>query len=133
MSFDRHLAEIAREFPDWTIWRSDAGRWWATRHHPLTAEQRDAGYAMTVDADDPEGLRAQLRHQEGRAAPAGSAAEPAPVRPAVPEETADPGPGLASGPEPGTATPQETVPDAEAAISAPGPDPGAEPGPDPDS
>ncbi|GAA2407487.1 hypothetical protein [Nonomuraea africana] len=72
MSFDRHLAEIAREYPHWTIWRSDAGRWWATRHHPLSAEQRDAGCAMTIDADDPEGLREQLRDQErrvGHAAP----------------------------------------------------------------
>jgi hypothetical protein len=66
MSFDQHLAEIAREFPDWTIWRSDAGRWWATRHHPLTAAQRDVGYAMTIDADDPEGLREQLRKQQDR-------------------------------------------------------------------
>lgn len=67
MSFDRHLAEIAREFPHWTIWRSDAGRWWATRHHPLNAEQRAAGCAMTIDADDPDGLREQLLDQERRA------------------------------------------------------------------
>ncbi|MEV7008314.1 hypothetical protein [Streptosporangium sp. NPDC051022] len=64
MSFDRHLAEIAREFPEWTIWRSDAGRWWATRHHPLTSAQRDLGCAMTIDADDPEKLREQLRDQQ---------------------------------------------------------------------
>ncbi|MEU4571078.1 hypothetical protein ACBI99_32990 [Nonomuraea sp. ATR24] len=67
MTFDRHLAEIAREYPKWTIWRSDAGRWWATRHHPLDAAQRDAGCAMTIDADDPEQLREQLRDQERRA------------------------------------------------------------------
>ncbi|RVX45668.1 hypothetical protein EDD27_8481 [Nonomuraea polychroma] len=67
MSFDRHLAEIAREYPQWTIWRSDAGRWWATRHHPLSAAQRDAGCAMTIDADDPDGLRDRLREQERRA------------------------------------------------------------------
>ncbi|MFI6456925.1 hypothetical protein ACIBF6_35860 [Streptosporangium amethystogenes] len=66
MSFDRHLAEIAREFPDWTIWRSDAGRWWATRHHPLTSAQRDVGCAMTIDADDPEELREHLRVQRER-------------------------------------------------------------------
>ncbi|MBB6345697.1 hypothetical protein ACWGH8_09585 [Nonomuraea muscovyensis] len=66
MSFDRHLADIAREFPQWTIWRSDAGRWWATRHHPLSDTQRDAGCAMTIDADDPAALREQLRDQEGR-------------------------------------------------------------------
>ncbi|MEV5410906.1 hypothetical protein AB0K60_18945 [Thermopolyspora sp. NPDC052614] len=64
MSFDRHLAEIAREYPDWTIWRSDAGRWWATRHHPLTDAQREIGCSMTIDADDPQGLREQLEEQE---------------------------------------------------------------------
>ncbi|MEV3980504.1 hypothetical protein [Nonomuraea sp. NPDC049758] len=66
MSVDRHLAEIAREYPRWTIWRSDAGRWWATRHHPLDAAQRAAGCAMTIDADDPDDLRDQLRDQEER-------------------------------------------------------------------
>ncbi|MET8986569.1 hypothetical protein ACFYUK_24050 [Nonomuraea wenchangensis] len=81
MSFDRHLAEIAREYPQWTIWRSDAGRWWATRHHPLSAEQRDAGCAMTIDADDPEGLRDHLRDQERRAGePQEWGAGPAPPR-----------------------------------------------------
>ncbi|MDF5759291.1 hypothetical protein [Spongiactinospora sp. TRM90649] len=68
MSLDRHLAEIAREYPDWTIWRSDAGRWWATRHHPLSLTEREAGLAMTIDADTPEGLREQLVDQRERAA-----------------------------------------------------------------
>ncbi len=66
MTFDRHLAEIAREYSRWTIWRSDGGRWWATRHHPLAYEQVVAGCAMTIDADDPDGLREQLRDQERR-------------------------------------------------------------------
>ncbi|SDI05387.1 hypothetical protein SAMN05421505_1329 [Sinosporangium album] len=70
MSYDRRLADIAREFPAWTIWRSDAGRWWATRHHPLTVVERDAGCAMTIDADDPDGLRRQLTDQLQRAATA---------------------------------------------------------------
>jgi len=66
MSFDRHLAEIALANPHWTIWRSDAGRWWATRHRPLSAAQREAGCAMTIDADDSEGLRRNLMEQESR-------------------------------------------------------------------
>ncbi|RCG28897.1 hypothetical protein DQ384_21220 [Sphaerisporangium album] len=70
MSFDRHLAEIAREFPDWTIWRSDAGRWWATRHRLLTEEEREAGSAMTIDADDSEGLRERLLEQQELLPPA---------------------------------------------------------------
>ncbi|PZG31463.1 hypothetical protein C1I98_30120 [Spongiactinospora gelatinilytica] len=67
MSLDRHLAEIAREYPDWTIWRSDAGRWWATRHQPLSLPEREAGLAMTIDADTPEELREQLIDQRERA------------------------------------------------------------------
>ncbi|KAB8196637.1 hypothetical protein FH608_007970 [Nonomuraea phyllanthi] len=78
MSFDRHLAELAREHPEWTVWRSDAGRWWATRHHPLSAAQRAAGCAMTIDADDPDGLRDQLRDQERRAGGHPRRAGPAP-------------------------------------------------------
>lgn len=65
--FDRHLAAIAEEFPHWTIWQSDAGRWWAARQRPLTPAQRAAGCLMTVDADQPDGLRRQLRDQERRA------------------------------------------------------------------
>ncbi|MDA0633797.1 hypothetical protein OUY22_10235 [Nonomuraea sp. MCN248] len=78
MTFDRHLAEIAREFPQWTIWRSDAGRWWATRHHPLSDAQRDAGGAMTIDADDPDNLREQLRDQQRLAGEFERRAGPAP-------------------------------------------------------
>ena len=68
MSLDRHLAEIAREFTDWTIWRSDAGRWWATRHRPLTTVEREVGLAMTIDADTADGLRVELIDQQERAA-----------------------------------------------------------------
>ncbi|MEV6981497.1 hypothetical protein AB0M95_09590 [Sphaerisporangium sp. NPDC051017] len=89
MSFDRHLAEIAREFPDWTIWRSDAGRWWATRHRLLTEEERDAGGAMTVDADDSKGLRERLLEQREPLPPAEGPNEPPewrePPPPADPE------------------------------------------------
>ncbi|GAA1517460.1 hypothetical protein GCM10009677_58490 [Sphaerisporangium rubeum] len=88
MSFDRHLAEIAREFPDWTIWRSDAGRWWATRHRPLTDAERKSGCAMTIDADDPAGLRLGLLEQQECMAAAYH--EPAPAEPAV--ETSRPPP-----------------------------------------
>ncbi|MET7460308.1 hypothetical protein [Nonomuraea sp. NPDC005501] len=77
MSFDRHLADIAREFSQWTIWRSDAGRWWATRHQPLSDAQRDAGCAMTIDADDPDDLRERIREQEIRTGdPQGAAGDP---------------------------------------------------------
>lgn len=55
---------IQREFPDWSIWCSDAGRWYATRHVAPTAEQADAGCDHTVDADTPEDLAARLAEQE---------------------------------------------------------------------
>ncbi|MBA9007368.1 MULTISPECIES: hypothetical protein [Thermomonospora] len=59
-------AAIEAEFPGWTVWRSDAGRWYATRTRDLTDAQLQAGYAMTVAADDAEGLRARLARQPGR-------------------------------------------------------------------
>jgi hypothetical protein len=48
---------------DWLIWRSDAGRWYATRSGDLTDAQLQAGYAMTVAADDHVGLRRLLIDQ----------------------------------------------------------------------
>ena len=35
----------------WHLWRSDAGAHYATRTGKLTAEQIEAGYAMTLPAD----------------------------------------------------------------------------------
>jgi hypothetical protein len=58
-------AAIEADFPDWTVWRSDAGRWYATRAGRLTDEQLRSGYAMTVAADGEESLRDLLGEQEG--------------------------------------------------------------------
>ncbi|MQY03197.1 hypothetical protein [Actinomadura macrotermitis] len=57
---------IEREFPGWLVWRSDAGRWYATRSGDLTDAQLQAGYAMTVASDDADGLRGLLRDQSRR-------------------------------------------------------------------
>jgi hypothetical protein len=54
--------ELSAEFTAWTIWTSDAGRWWATTK--LTWEENRAGRNRTVDADNPEELRAALAAQE---------------------------------------------------------------------
>jgi hypothetical protein len=54
------LEDIARVHTGWTIWRSDVGRWWATRRGSVDIEALRAGFAMTVDADDPESLAAEL-------------------------------------------------------------------------
>ena len=59
-------AAIESEFPGWLVWRSDAGRWYATRTGDLTDAQLQAGYAMTVAADDSAGLRELLRDQRNK-------------------------------------------------------------------
>ncbi|WP_030164659.1 hypothetical protein [Spirillospora albida] len=61
--FAERKAAIEEDFPGWQVWRSDAGRWYATRSGDLTDAQLRAGYAMTVAADDAAGLRALLREQ----------------------------------------------------------------------
>ncbi|TDC45071.1 hypothetical protein E1281_31595 [Actinomadura sp. KC345] len=61
--FDDLKAAIEEEFPGWQVWRSDAGRWYATRSSDLSDAQLQAGYAMTVAADDSAGLRRLLREQ----------------------------------------------------------------------
>ena len=59
------LAGIARDYPAWHVWRSQAGRWWATRlGHIRPPDGRDAGYAMTLDADTAGELRAALAAQD---------------------------------------------------------------------
>ncbi|SEF80093.1 hypothetical protein SAMN04489712_10290 [Thermomonospora echinospora] len=64
--FEDLKAAIEEEFPGWLVWRSDAGRWYATRSGDLTDAQLQAGYAMTVAADDSSGLRELLVEQARR-------------------------------------------------------------------
>lgn len=59
-------AAMEDEFHGWLVWRSDAGRWYATRSGDLTDAQLQAGYAMTVAADDSIGLRELLADQAHR-------------------------------------------------------------------
>jgi hypothetical protein len=61
--FDDLKAALQSEFPGWLVWRSDAGRWYATRSGDLTDAQLQAGYAMTVAADDSAALRDVLLDQ----------------------------------------------------------------------
>jgi hypothetical protein len=77
------LSRIAGEFPGWRPWVSDAGRWWATRRGRQLADP-PGWWAMTVDADDVEGLRSAIAEQERLASPVGAVSsgtarlEPAP-------------------------------------------------------
>lgn len=56
-------AAIEAEFPQWKVWLSDAGRWYATRAGRLTDQQLLSGLAMTVAADTPDTLRSLLDEQ----------------------------------------------------------------------
>jgi hypothetical protein len=56
-------AAIEGDFPEWTVWRSDAGRWYATRAGRLTDQQLQSGLAMTVAADNADSLRGLLGDQ----------------------------------------------------------------------
>ena len=60
--------EVARtrgEFPAWNVWRSDEGRWWATRRCPLRPSRWPVGYALTVTADDAGALSSAIGSQPG--------------------------------------------------------------------
>jgi hypothetical protein len=61
--FEDLKAAIEADFPGWQVWRSDAGRWYATRSGDLSDAELQAGCAMTVAADDPAGLRGLLAEQ----------------------------------------------------------------------
>jgi hypothetical protein len=65
------LSHIAGEFPGWRPWVSDAGRWWATRRGSRLADPPE-WWAMTVDADDADGLRSAIAEQERLASPVGA-------------------------------------------------------------
>jgi hypothetical protein len=67
------VRELETLFPKWTIRRSDVGRYWATREE----SRLQPGCAVTVDADDLDGLEAKLAYQERlRAQLAGRAETP---------------------------------------------------------
>ncbi|HXT89521.1 MAG TPA: hypothetical protein VN714_09715 [Trebonia sp.] len=60
------VSQLEIEFPGWHIWRSNAGRWWATRTGSvLRREDLGTGRVMTIDADDETDLRDQLVKQSG--------------------------------------------------------------------
>lgn len=60
-------AAIERDFPGWHVWISSLDRWWAVRQGPDARHDRNDPRPMTIDADDPCGLREELAtYQEPR-------------------------------------------------------------------
>jgi hypothetical protein len=59
------LTQLAAGYPDWHIWQSQAGRWWATRVGRVAAwdTHDDPDFAMTIDADSLEQLAKELEYQ----------------------------------------------------------------------
>jgi len=57
------VRDLEREFPGWSAWHSDAGRWWAfrTSASPLTIEELRAGRRLIVQADTVDELWAAVR------------------------------------------------------------------------
>ncbi|WP_079315008.1 hypothetical protein [Microbispora sp. GKU 823] len=54
---------LREAFPGWSIWRSSAGRLWATRNGRLTNEDYNRGLCQTIDGDDVAQLAQELRRQ----------------------------------------------------------------------
>jgi len=60
-------AALAERFPDWCVWLSDAGHWYATRWQPVTpGTGRRFGRVRMVDGRDAIQLLAELTDQADR-------------------------------------------------------------------
>ncbi|MGW5262497.1 hypothetical protein ACWEQG_16090 [Microbispora sp. NPDC004025] len=60
----RHNVQVVSR---WRVWRSDVGRWWATRERPFGIAAEKAGAYRTVDADDLDELCRVIAEQESMA------------------------------------------------------------------
>lgn len=63
-------ASLQRDYPGWQIWRSNGGRWWATRLESRPPQPR------SLDADTAAALRAQLPADSVRRAHGGNVNRP---------------------------------------------------------
>lgn len=61
------LAALNRDFPDWHVWLSDEGHWYATRRQPVAPGTGFRfGRVRMVDGRDAVRLLAELRDQTAR-------------------------------------------------------------------
>jgi hypothetical protein len=66
------LTQLASSYPGWHIWRSQAGRWWATRiGRAAWDNHQDPDFAMTIDADTLDELAIELARQNHESRTAG--------------------------------------------------------------
>lgn len=71
MQHEADRAALAADFPDWCVWLSDEGHWYATRWQPLTPSTGlRFGRVRMVDGRDAVRLLAELRDQAARDAQA---------------------------------------------------------------
>ncbi|RKS71237.1 hypothetical protein BZB76_5725 [Actinomadura pelletieri DSM 43383] len=52
------------QYPDWWVWVSDTGTWWASRRDQLTLTDTVAGLVPYLRADCAEDLKALLNEQD---------------------------------------------------------------------
>ncbi|GLW24394.1 MULTISPECIES: hypothetical protein [Microbispora] len=66
---DAAYRQLSSEYAGrWSVWRSDAGRWYATRMtRSLSRIEMDRGLIMTACGESADELRALLMVQEGLA------------------------------------------------------------------
>jgi hypothetical protein len=65
MVTDSRTSDVPR---GWRVWRSDAGRYWATRMDAFSRAAERAGAARTVDGDTLPTLCRSIAEQESTAA-----------------------------------------------------------------
>jgi len=75
---DGALTEAQARNPDWGVWISSAGRYWASRRGNIRhAERVSPRWAMTVDADSLAELEKRIKEQEGYGIQPARAPDPA--------------------------------------------------------
>jgi hypothetical protein len=59
-------AALRENNPDWIIFRTQGGRWWAIHRYPTHADLIRGACVASLDAEDPERLEQLIGDQESR-------------------------------------------------------------------